>query len=278
MEEWFRHVLNASFQGSIVVAVVMLLRVALMRAPKKYTCLLWILVGFRLLMPFAIESDLSLQPRGEMVTSIQWQQLHPYGQLLPVVWMVGAGLILFYSVISYAVLKIRLREGIRIGPEVWESDRIDTAFVLGYVHPRIYLPMRIQGIYRDMMLRHERCHLKRLDHWVKLFGFVAAAVHWFNPLVWLAYAMLCWDAEFACDELVIADMDLEQRKCYSQALLACSSKASFLGASPVAFGEKPIKRRIRAVLRYRKPGRWLTILAVLSVIAVAVCFLTSPKV
>jgi beta-lactamase regulating signal transducer with metallopeptidase domain len=190
--------------------------------------------------------------------------------------MLGAALLLFYSVISYAVLKIRLREAVRIGPEVWESDRIDTAFVLGYVRPRIYLPMRVQGIYRELMLLHERCHLKRLDHWLKLFGFVTLAVHWFNPLVWLAYVMLCWDAEFACDELVIIDMDLEQRKCYSAALLACSSKVSFPGASLVAFGEKPIKRRIRAVLRYRKPTQWVTVLAILSIIAVAVCFMTNP--
>lgn len=276
MGEWFRHVLNASFRGSIVIAVVVVLRMLLMRAPKKYICLLWILTGFRLLMPFAIESNLSLLPAQEMVTDMQWQQLHRYGQLLPLLWMVGAALLLFYSVISYAVLKIRLRESIRIGPEVWESDRIDTAFVLGYVRPRIYLPMRIRENYRELMLRHERCHLKRMDHWLKLFGFVALAVHWFNPLVWMAYVLLCRDTEFACDELVIADMNLDQRKCYSAALLACSSKAGFLGASPVAFGEKPIKQRIRAVLRYRKPAQWVTILAILSIIAVAVCFLTNP--
>ena len=136
--------------------------------------------------------------------------------------------------------------------------------------------MDIDGLYRELVLQHERCHLKRLDHWVKLLMFVALAVHWFNPLVWLAYVLLCWDTEYACDELVIRDMSLEERKHYSAALLACSSKLSYLTASAVPFGEKPIKRRIKAVLRYRKPALWATVLAISALILVAVCFLTNP--
>ena len=272
----FRDVLNASARGSIVIAVALVLRALLRKAPKKYNCYLWILTGLRLLNPFPLESSLSLLPRAVMLSEGQWQALAHFGDSLPMAWMLGAAVLLFYSVITYVALKLRLREAIRIGPEVWESDRIDTAFVLGYIRPSIYLPMRIQGLYRELMLKHERGHLKRLDHWLKLFGFVALAVHWFNPLVWMAYVLLCWDVEFACDELVISDMDLQQRKQYSEALLACSSKGSFLGATPVAFGEKPISQRIRAVLQYRKPALWVSALAIAALILVALCFLTNP--
>lgn len=276
MSDQFRNILNASVQGSIVIAVVLVLRLVLRKAPKKYICLMWVLVALRLLNPFPIESRLSLQPQAEVITKVRLLELAQFGQILLTLWMVGVAAMLFYSVISYAELKARLQEAIRVGPEVWESDRIDTAFVLGYIRPSIYLPMDIDGIYRELVLHHERCHLKRLDHWVKLLMFVALSVHWFNPLVWLAYVLLCWDTEFACDELVIRDMDLHQRKMYSAALLACSSGESYLAASAVAFGEKPIKRRIRAVLQYRKPALWATLLAIGALITVAVCLLTNP--
>ena len=275
MGELFRNILNASVQGSLVIAVVLALRPLLWKAPKKYICLLWVLVGLRLLNPFPIESKFSLQPQAEVLTE-GWQVLSSFGQLFAVVWMIGAAAMLFYSLISYSMLKFRLREAIRVGPDVWETDRVDTAFVLGYIRPSVYLPMNIPGRYRELMLLHERCHLKRLDHWVKLLMFVALAVHWFNPLVWTAYVLLCWDAEFACDELVVRDMDLEHRKVYSSALLACSSKSHYLTASAVPFGEKPIKRRIRAVLNYRKPALWATMLALTAVAVVAVCLLTNP--
>ena len=276
MSELFCNILSASVQGSLVIAVVLILRPLLWKAPKKYICLLWVLVGLRLLNPFPIESKLSLQPQTEAFTAGLCQALVQGGDFLPLLWMLGAAVMLFYSMISYAALKFRLREAIRVGPEVWESDRIDTAFVLGYILPGIYLPMDIDGHYRELVLQHERCHLKRLDHWVKLLMFVALAVHWFNPPVWLAYVLLCWDTEYACDELVIQNMDVQQRKRYSAALLACSSNNRYLTASAVPFGETPIKRRIKAVLSYRKPALWTTVLAISALILVAICFLTNP--
>lgn len=278
MNELFDNLLKVSVQGSIVIAVVFVLRLLLRRAPKKYICLLWVMVGLRLLNPFSIKSELSLLPRTEAVAQIQLLEWEQYGRMLLLLWLLGAAAMLFYSVISYTVLKLRLREAVRVGPEVWESDRIRTAFVLGYFRPRIYLPTDTEGIYRELVLLHERGHLKRMDHWVKLLMFVALAVHWFNPLVWLAYVLLCRDTEYACDELVIRDMDLNQRKRYSAALLACSSGESYLAESAVAFGAKTVKRRIRAVLHYRKPALWATVLAVAALIIVALCFLTDPKI
>ena len=308
MSELFRNMLNASAQGSIVIAAVILLRPVLKRAPRKYICLLWILAGIRLLMPFSLESSLSLQPRQEMVTESQWQQLQQFGTVLPEdapmelpreeipvvmpqepaklpenstveeelpreepevefrinwaavlpgLWLAGAGGMALYGVFSYVLLKRRIREAVRLEDGTWETDRIGTAFILGYFRPRIYLPMGMGEDQRSLILKHEQTHLKRLDHWTKLIGFLALAVHWFNPLVWIAYWMLCQEIELACDEAVVAGMDLSQRKCYSAALLTFSTKGHL--ACPVAFGEKPVKRRIKAVLNYRKPAFWLTL-------------------
>ena len=327
MSELFRNMLNASAQGSIVIAAVILLRPVLKRAPRKYICLLWILAGIRLLMPFSLESSLSLQPRQEMVTESQWQQLQQFGTVLPEhapmelpreeipvvmpqepaelpenstvtealpreepevefrvnwaavlpgLWLAGAGGMALYGVISYVLLKRRLREAIRLEDGTWETDRIGTAFILGYFRPRIYLPMGMGEDQRALILKHEQTHLKRLDHWTKLIGFLALAVHWFNPLVWIAYWMLCQEIELACDEAVVAGMDLPQRKCYSAALLTFSTKGHL--ACPVAFGEKPVKRRIKAVLNYRKPAFWLTLCAIAAIAFVAVSLLTVPKV
>lgn len=326
MSELFRNMLNASAQGSIVIAAVILLRPVLKRAPRKYICLLWILAGIRLLMPFSLESSLSLQPRQELVTESQWQQLQQFGAVLPEdapmelpreeipvvmpqepaelpensaveealpreepevefrinwtavlpgLWLAGAGGMALYGVISYVLLKRRIREAIRLEDGTWETDRIGTAFILGYFRPRIYLPMGMGEDQRALILKHEQTHLKRLDHWTKLIGFLALAVHWFNPLVWIAYWMLCQEIELACDEAVVAGMDLSQRKCYSAALLTFSTKGHL--ACPVAFGEKPVKRRIKAVLNYRKPAFWLTLCAIAAIAFVAVSLLTVPK-
>ena len=336
MSELFRNVMNASFQGSIVIAAVVLLRLLLKKAPKKYICLLWILAGIRLLMPFSIESSLSLQPRMEQVEldqavtvqvpeSMQPVFMQPeqpeeqmaepdtgkpgtqvpnaddalvlpedmkqtsflykvedgrieeltFGDLAAVLWACGMGSMLLYSMISYLLLKKRIREAVRLEDGTWESGKIGTAFILGYFRPRIYLPTGLTAQQRQMILEHEKCHLKRLDHWTKLIGFAVLAVHWFNPLVWLAYGMLCQEIEMACDEQVVEKMDLSQRKCYSQALLAFSARGHL--ACPVAFGEKPVKRRIKAVLNYRKPAFWLTLCAVVAIVFVAVSLLTSPK-
>ena len=271
MNEVLRGVLKISAQGSIVIVVVLLVRLLLGKAPRKYICLLWILAGLRLLVPFHIESSLSLQPRLDLTGPVQ-----AYGDLLGNIWIVGIAGMLFYSIVSYALLKWRLRESIRIDGQIWESDRIDTAFVLGYFQPRIYLPMSLSEAHRQMVLLHEQGHLKRMDHWLKLMGFMTLSVHWFNPVVWLGYVLYCWDTELACDEAVVASMDLAQRKGYSAALVACSSKRSYLTMTPVPFGDKPVRKRIRAVLNYREPGRIAGMVALVVTVILAVCFLTDP--
>lgn len=328
MEEVFQNVLTASFHGSIVIAAVLVLRLALKKTPKKFLCLLWLLAGIRLLMPFEIRSDLSLQPAVEdipYVAEIRQEEPVPetrpqqsdypvrptdpavpeyipegyyemvLGQsepenriekapekaspdwlsLIPWVWLAVACCFGVYTIFSYITLKVRVRDAIKISGG-WESDRIETAFILGFIRPKIYIPVGLPLSVRRHILAHERTHLEKGDHWFKMVGFLALAVHWFNPLVWAAYILLCKDIEIACDERVVQFMDLEERKSYSAALLCCSTNKVHFAACPVAFGEVSVKERIMKVLHYKKPGFWISLLGVLAVIFVAVCLLTSP--
>ena len=286
MNELLGIALTGSIRGGIVIVAVLVLRLLLRKAPKKYICLLWILAGLRLLVPFDIESPFSLQPQMEPSAWSQAASREPEIQVETepengeeigmLVWSAGMGVMLIYCIVTFSRLKWRLREAVWIGGRIWESDRIDTAFVLGYFRPRIYLPMNVPGEYRQMVLLHEEEHLKHWDHWLKLMMFVTLAIHWFNPLVWLAYGLSSMDMELACDEAVVASMNLEERKRYSAALLACSSDRSNLAVYPVPFGKKPIQKRIQAVLHYRKPSLWATVAAILAVLLVVLCFLTNP--
>lgn len=192
------------------------------------------------------------------------------------IWAVAAAGFALYSFAAYVLLRLRLREAIRLSPGIWESSQIPTPFILGYLRPRIYLPTRLSPGNRRYILAHEQAHLKQGDHWFKLLGYIALVVHWFNPLVWCAYLLLCRDMEMACDERVVKGMDLEERKHYSAALLACSARRPHLTAFPVAFGEVSVKQRILRVLKYRKPGLWISLTAIAALIFVGPCFLTNP--
>ena len=334
MSELFQNILTASFHGSIVIAVVILLRLVLKRAPKKFICLLWLLAGIRLLMPFEIKSDLSLQPDVPTVEA-QWQEpagpefvpvMEPdviedapaaedmpvfnspvqeaepvedvvsvvqtpapqtqtvtveekepfdWMTVVPYIWLTVACGFGVYSLISYLSLKRKVRFSVKI-PGGWECDRIDTAFILGFIKPKIYIPMGMSPTVRRHILAHERTHLDKGDHWFKMIGFLALALHWFNPLVWVAYILLCKDIEMACDERVVQFMELEERKEYSAALLSCSTNRAHFAACPVAFGEVSVKERIKSVLSYKKPGFWISLVGIIAIIFVAVCLVTSP--
>ena len=273
MERFLQNLLTASIHGSILIFAVLLLRLVLLKTPKKYICYLWLLAGIRLLLPIEIRSDLSLQPEFTLsfakISSLKW------AAVLPWVWAVIAACFAIYSLISYLKLKDQVRDAIRIRGG-WESDKIETAFILGFIKPKIYIPMGMDSQSRQNILAHERTHLDKGDHWIKMIGFLALALHWFNPLVWVAYILLCKDIETACDERVIRFMELDERKAYSSALLRCSSRCAHFAASPVAFGEVSVKQRILSILKYKKPSFWLSLLGVLAFFFVAVCFLTSP--
>ena len=271
MDTFFPTVLTTSIHGSFVILAVLLLRLVLKKAPKKTICWLWVLAGIRLLLPIPIESAYSLQP----------QQIHialpeNLRTILAAIWIVLAIAIGLYSVFSYIHLRHKVMDAVKI-PGGWESDRIETAFVLGFIKPKIYIPTGMPIETRKQILAHERTHLDKGDHWIKMIGFLALAVHWFNPLVWVSYILLCKDIEMACDERVVQFMELDERKTYSAALLRCSTNRAHYVACPVAFGEISVKYRIKSILNYRKPSFWITLLALVAFVFVGVCLMTSPQ-
>lgn len=269
MASLFQNILTASFHGSIVILAVLVLRLLLRKAPRKYICYLWLLAGLRLLLPFAVQSELSLQPQA--LPEIRWN----LSGALPLCWAAIASVFVIYSGCSYVSLKRKVRGAVKI-PGGWESSGIDTAFILGFIKPRIYIPTGMADTTRKHILSHERTHLDKGDHWIKMIGFLALALHWFNPLVWIAYVLLCKDIEMACDERVVQFMELPERKEYSTALLDCSSGRIHYAASPVAFGEVSVKSRILSILNYRKPSFWMGLLSVAAIAFVALCLVTSP--
>lgn len=270
MDTFLSAVLTASFHGSIIILAVLILRLVLKKAPKKYICFLWMLAGLRLLLPIPLQSRFSLQPR-----SIALPISADLSGLLAIVWIAVACIVSIYSILSYLHLRSKVLDAVKVRGG-WESDRIETAFVLGFIKPKIYIPAGMTGNTRKQILAHERTHLDKGDHWIKMIGFLALALHWFNPLVWISYILLCKDIEMACDERVVQFMELDERKAYASALLQCSTNRVHYAACPVAFGEVSVKYRIKSALNYKKPSFWISLLGVFSIAFVAVCLLTTP--
>lgn len=311
MKELFTELLNLSLSAAYLVPVVLVLRLVLKKAPRWTVCLLWGLVALRLVMPFSLESSLSLHPGREPVTDLQTQwggdtqpdtlpevQPEPLPEapsvtpaptpaeeldlmeILAWVWLAGACAMAFYGVVSYVRLKLKVRPSLQVEKRVFVCDGIGYPFLLGVLRPKVYLPSDLEEPHLSYVLAHEKAHVKRGDHLWKPLGFALLTLHWFNPLLWVAYLLLCRDIESACDEKVVRDMDNAQKDGYSRALLACSLQGAFhrgwISACPVAFGETGVKTRIKSVLHYKKPTFWVLLIAILACIAVGVFFLTDP--
>lgn len=270
MRALFSNLLTASVSGSIVILAVLVLRLVLRKTPKKFICILWMVAGLRLLLPVPLQSRFSLQP--PTIRLPQSETLQTY--LVPL-WCIVAVSLLCASLISYAHLRRQVKDARKIRGG-WECEGLETAFVLGFLKPKIYIPAGVSDNTRQQILAHERTHLDKGDHWIKLIGFLALVLHWFNPLVWVSYILLCKDIEMACDERVVQFMDLPERKAYSAALLDCSTHKVHYAACPVAFGEVSVKYRIKSVLSYKKPAFWISLLGVLAIALVAVCLGTNP--
>ena len=197
--------------------------------------------------------------------------------LLGIVWLSGCSLLLAYALISYILLKIRVAASLPCGDAVRKSERVDSPFVFGIFSPRIYIPFGLSEETEKCVIAHERAHMKRLDHLVKPFGFFLLSLYWFNPLVWVAYVLLCRDIEYACDEKVINDLAPEARKRYAMALLECAVSHKRIVACPVAFGETGVKERVKNTMNYKKPAFWLILCGVLICLTVAVLFMTTSR-
>ena len=307
MTEIFLKLLNMSISASWLVLAVIVLRFFLKKTPKWITCLLWCIVALRLVMPFTIESGLSLIPSAEvipqdiitsqipaihsgipavnsavnpMVTQQVMAQENILEKVLSVgtlVWVIGAVGMLLYGVASWLLLRHRVKASIPLQDRVYMSDNVDSPFVFGFFSPKIYVPSGMPVEQTEYVLAHERAHIRRGDHCWKPLSYWLLCVYWFNPLLWLAYILLCRDIERACDEKVIAKMDNTDKKGYSQALIACSVHRRMIMACPVAFGEIGVKERIKGVLSYKKPTVWILAAAMVACAVTAVCFLTNPE-
>lgn len=313
MEGIFVKLLNMSISASVLILIAVLLRGVLRRSPKWIHCLLWGLVVVRLVCPLSFESSFSLAPRADFVETklgvqredgrymnsatdvskvlnddldnAQNKNLANKGNAdrqgdwkkISWTWFVGAVLLLSYAAISYLRFRKKVQASVRLRDGIYVCDNIRTPFILGVIRPGIYLPSDMDEVQTDNVIAHERAHLSRLDQVWKPLGYCLLAVYWFNPLCWLAFVLFCRDMELACDEKVIRDMDVEDKKVYSRVLLSFSDPSHRIAAGPLAFGEIGVKKRIQSVLNYRKPAFWMVGLAILALVVTSLCFLTNPK-
>ena len=311
MDDVFLKLVNLSISASWLILAVLVLRVVLKKAPKWVMPLLWGVVALRLVCLFSIESALSLIPSAETIPSeivtetrepvlyeqatldivtnptlppaaevpvgVSRQQAQVDFNIYSVLWLAGMAALLVHALVSAGKLKRKLATAILLRDNIYESEFVDSPFVFGVVKPNIYLPMHMDEGTAAYVIAHEHAHLARRDHWWKVLGYLVLALHWFNPLVWVAYILFCRDIELACDEKVVKGLDGAARADYSQALLSCAAPKRAVAACPLAFGEGNIKTRVKSALHYKKPTFWVAAAAVLAVVIVAVCFLTNPK-
>lgn len=311
MTTLFLGFLNRSLSAAVLIFAVVLVRLVFKKAPRWLLCVLWALAAVRLVCPVSIESVLSLIPSAEPVqpeivysaapaitsgipavdaivnpplqaafTPSPAQSANPLQILTWIaawVWLGGCAVLVLYAVVSALRLRLRVRTAVRLEGNVFQSEFVPSPFILGVLRPRIYLPFSLEPGAQDMVLAHERAHLRRGDQLWKPLGFLLLTAYWFNPVCWLAYVLFCRDIEAACDEKVVRELGDGCKAAYSRALLQCSVPRRMITACPLAFGETGVKGRIKSVLNYKKPAFWLVLAAVVVSIAVAVCFLTDPK-
>ena len=324
METVFQTLLRMSLTGSAVILIVLLARLALTKAPKKFAYVLWAVVLFRLLCPVSFSVELPFQARMKAPQLAEYLQAAPSEQKLPAVqpaapqthagaaaavkneadtavqaasqqgapldaqpqvsrtqictyvWILGVAAMLVCSAVSLARLKKRLKTAAPLRENLYLAD-VDTPFVLGLMRPGIYLPAGLGEQEMEYIVLHERHHIRRGDHVVKLLAFAALALHWFNPLVWLAFSLAGRDMEMSCDEAVMKRTDGAIRADYAQSLLNLSAGHRRFAATPLAFGEGAPKARIKNVLRWKKPAAIGVAVAAVAVIALVVVLAANPK-
>ena len=312
MEHLIQTLLTMTATASVVAVCVMVLRLPLKRAPRWITCCLWLVVFLRMVCPTGLSLPVSLVPQSvsngsyvedilpaapqtapeEPLPTVPAQETGvstpaaPVTQMetpdtsaplwpvaLTVVWAAGTAAALLWAVVSYGRLRRRIADAVLVEGNLYETDQIDTPFVCGFFRPRIYLPVGLQAADRQYVLLHEQAHLRRRDYRIKPLAYLALCVHWFNPVLWLAYRLFCRDVETACDQAVIRSLDRDATAQYAAALLHLGRKTTLPSAVPLAFGEEDAKGRVRSVLSYRKPAFWSVLVAVVVCVAAAVLLL-----
>ena len=316
MTDIFLRIVELSWQAGVLALAVMLARLALRRAPKWAVCLLWALVAVRLVLPFSLQSPVSLQAAQSPVTAVLYElpQTQEAAQqtdevlsggsaepvtplpptevvtaqpvptpkpamtvsLLAAIWLAGVVMMLTYMLVSYLGIYRRVCTAVRLEDNVYRCGSWGTPFVLGLLRPRIYVPEGMDDAALPQVLAHERCHIRRGDHIVKPLAFLLLALHWFNPVLWAAYVLLGRDMENACDERVLRGVDGAGRAAYSRALVACAVRQRPAAVCPLAFGEVAVQERVKNAMNGKKPAVWAAVLLAIAAAVIAVCFLTSP--
>lgn len=307
----FLKILNMSISAGWLILAVMILRFVLKKAPKWIFCILWGMVAVRLIFPPMFESSWSLIPSAETISpsTVQYAQnptinsgipsinqvlnpvisktfeANPAASVNPlyiwsffagIIWIIGFVILLCYALISYLRLYRKVQESVFFRENIRLCDAVGSPFILGIIKPHIYLSSSLNEQQINYVTAHEQAHLSRKDHWWKPLAFLLLSIYWFHPLVWAAYVLFCRDIELACDEKVINDFNIAEKKSYAKALLACSVHRKIVFSCPLAFGEIGIKERVKSILNYRKPRFWMMITAVTACVILAVCFLTNP--
>ncbi|MBO8464280.1 MAG: DUF5301 domain-containing protein [Firmicutes bacterium] len=308
MDKIFLQILNMSSIASIVIIFVLIARVFLRKVPKIFSYALWFVVLFRLICPFSFESVYSLLPikenlipqdmmydntlnmdvgvtiinhavhdtRPSVVEEVSIHSIQVWMFIGSVLWLIGIGGLFFYSFITFFRLKQCLKTAVAYKNNIFLSDRIETAFVIGIFSPRIYLPFHLKESEQEYILLHEQTHIKRLDHVIRFISFLVLCVHWFNPFVWIAFFASGKDMEMSCDEAVIRKIGKDKKKEYSISLLNLAIGRKIVGGTPISFGEGDTKSRIKNVLNYRKPTFWGILFTVLIVLCIGIGLLVDP--
>lgn len=322
MADFFNEILNMSITASWLILAVMLMRLIFSKAPKWIRCAMWGMVGLRLILPFSLESALSLIPSAQTIppalihtdtaeslgtaeilsyvgnNSVSYELGIQDGSLIfseicapdcdtvnplllnltvaSVLWIIGLAALLIYACISYVKLRSKVATAVLLRDNIYQSEAVFSPFILGIINPKIYIPFGLSDKTLQYVESHENAHLRRCDHITKPLAFLILCLHWFNPLVWISYSLFCKDIELACDEKVIREMNLNERKSYATAILDCGISRRRIAACPLAFGETSIKERVRNALSYKKPMLWVILFAVIACIALGVGFMTNP--
>lgn len=315
MGDIFLKSLNMSITAGWLILAVLCIRLLFRKIPKWVNCLLWGVVAIRLICPFSIESPFSILSSTEPIKSstvvegevqnyipsidsrltIVKNTINPMltetfayngsDSVAPLqavtyaaglIWCCGMVLLIICALGSAVKLHKLVREAVCVRDDIYICDAVRSPFILGIFRPRVYLSSALCEREMDYILAHESAHLKRKDHWWKALGYLLLCIHWFNPLCWMAYSLLCKDIELACDEKAAKNMTFHEKKEYSKVLLSCAGQRSMIMVCPLAFGEVGVKERVRSVLNYKKPTLWIMIATAAVLVILTVCFLTDP--
>ena|GEM_PF-4695592 len=301
----FKTVLQMSATGSIVIIAVLIVRLLLSKAPKKYSYILWSVVAFRLVCPVSFRSAFSLlrivtpehgttsmlqpevtpnvtllQPIAPNIAAPPAENVMPAASLnwlalLAALWCAGIAVMLCFAVVSYVRVARRMSNAMLLEENVWQSEMVRAPFVSGLIRPRIYIPFALDEITQYCVLAHERCHLHRLDHVTRLLAYLILTVHWFNPLCWIAYFLMVKDMEMSCDEAVLRKQP-DCRKAYCSTLLSFAVNKRFPAPNPLAFGETGVKTRMKNILKWKKTSIWVTVAAIVICVGMIVAFAADP--